>query len=487
MPRPDPTRWDRSLPAGLQDAVNATAAKLGVTAYFAGGEVRDWLLGRESDDLDITVTGSGLAFARALARALQATFVPLSPADDLGRVAGPDLQVDVSGLRAGSRTIEDDLRQRDFTVNAMAVPVGDCREGALIDPENGRKDLQQGRLRLVAADALAADPLRVLRGWRFMAQLDLTPDAPTRAAMLAEAPAMTRCAGERQRVELDKLMATARAAAVIGAMAECGTLWVLFPELEAGVGMAQPASHHLDVFGHSLEALRRMEEIIAAPKRRFRDHETISTYLAPPRVPILLKYAALFHDLGKPATLAERNGRLTYYNHDQTGAKLFGAIAGRLVWSRRDRDRVALLIREHMRPFHLNNARKKQGITPRACLRLAKAAGDDISGLFLLAMADSLAGMGPGKPAGMEDDMDQLFTEVMTVYRERVAPVLTTRPLVNGRELQEIFALAPGPVIGRLLAALQHMQVEDPDLDRETAITRLGEQLPAITHPDHRQ
>ena len=116
-----------------------------------------------------------------------------------------------------------------------------------------------------------------------------------------------------------------------------------------------------------------------------------------------MKYAALFHDLGKPAAQAVRNNRITLYNHDRIGADLLAQIARRCKWRVKDRNSIVLMVKEHMRPFHLNNARNKTGLTPRACLKLVKAAGRDLIGLFLLAMADSLAGRGQGCFKGCMD------------------------------------------------------------------------------------
>ena len=147
-----------------------------------------------------------------------------------------------------------------------------------------------------------------------------------------------------------------------------------------GEGLEQPASHHLDVLGHNLAALSGMEKVIGNPAAYFPDHaELFISYLSSKNRPVLLRWAALFHDLGKPEAHGTKDdGRATFYNHDRVGANLFAKIAGRLRWSRDHLRIVAGLIELHMYPFHLSNAMQKTGITPRACLRLVKAAGDDL-------------------------------------------------------------------------------------------------------------
>jgi poly(A) polymerase len=184
----------------------------------------------------------------------------------------------------------------------------------------------------------------------------------------------------------------------------------------------------------------------------------------------LLKWAALFHDLGKPETHRLVEEKITFYSHDQAGAVIFEAIAERLHWAKDDRHGVAQLIALHMWPFHLSNARLRIGITRKACLRLVKAAGEALPDLFLLAMADSLAGQGAGKPEEMEENLAGLFREVHGVYVEYIQPVLANPPLITGHDLIEAFALEPGPAFKEILDGLVVAQVEGLVADREQAL-----------------
>ncbi len=184
----------------------------------------------------------------------------------------------------------------------------------------------------------------------------------------------------------------------------------------------------------------------------------------------MLKWGALFHDLGKPETHRLVAEKITFYNHDQAGAAIFEVIAERLHWPKDDRNRVARLIALHMWPFHLSNARLRTGITRKACLRLVKAVGDDLTGLFLLAMADSLAGQGVGKPEGMEENLAVLLREVHGVYAEYIQPVFANPPLVTGHDLIAVFSLEPGPIFKDILDGLVVAQVEGLVTDREEAL-----------------
>jgi len=255
-------------------------------------------------------------------------------------------------------------------------------------------------------------------------------------------------------------------------MHENGVLQELLPELYRGLGVAQPSSHHLDVFEHGLAALRHMENVQKEPEKYFPGYgESLYEYLQGGERKSLLKWAALFHDLGKPKThmiREDRGGRITFYNHDKEGARVFEIIADRLKWGKNDRNIVSRFISVHMWPFHLNNARKKTGLTPKAYLRLIKAVGEDFHGLFILAMADSLAGRGTGKPPGMEEDMASLYHEVEAAYCQTIKPVLAKR-LLTGNDLMEMFGLEPGPEFREIFDNLENGQVEGKVQDREQA------------------
>ncbi|MDZ7641043.1 MAG: HDIG domain-containing protein [Desulfurivibrio sp.] len=463
--------------------------------YITGGAVRDWLLGRPSRDLDFTVPAGGIAFARRLAAVLHGSLVILDEGHDLARVVWQDLVLDCGGWREGATTIVEDLKRRDFTINALAVALtvqgGRCRQQPeLIDPVGGWRDLQAGIIRVVYPGALAADPLRLLRAYRFLATLERPASAEAadgeqggwRLAAATEDLIKTASdrhnlagvAAERLRAELDAILVAPRGAAALRGMAAAGLLFAVVPELAAGQGLAQPASHHLDVTGHCLETVACLRAVVAAPEVYFpRDDSPLRTYLAAAAWPdrrCTLFWAALLHDLGKPAACQWRRDRVTFYNHDQLGAELCQQLGRRLRFSRRRLNLLAKLVGHHMWPFHLNNARARQGITPRAALRLWRAVGEDLPGLFLLAMADSLAGRGGGKPPDMEKQLAALYSEVNRLVRQRLEPVLRRPPLLNGHDLQRWCGLSPGPLFKEILDGLQQAQVAGEVRDREQAL-----------------
>lgn len=467
--------WLRHYPSRLRTLLAEVIRAGGAPCYVAGGAVRDWLLGIAAQDLDFAVPAGAIPLARQLAKRLGGAFVLLDAEEEAARVVWQQYCLDFTSFREQSRTIEEDLGRRDFTVNAMAVALAPDGKGlappyTLIDPTGGGADLAARLIRHAAPATFRRDPLRLLRAYRFQATLGFAL-APATVRQIEEERALIReTATERVAYELDRLLATPVAAMVLGDMAASGLLFEVLPELQPGVGMAQPASHHLDVFAHGLRTVACVAEVGADPGRFFPQPTALIDYLADAHHRLHLAWAALFHDVGKPASFALREGRITFYNHDRTGRELFDQAADRLRFSREKRDCIGRLIAHHMWPFHLNNARLKTGITPRACLKLIKAIGAELSGLFLLAMADSLAGEGPGKPAGMEASLAELYGEVMQVYETRIRPVLGGPLLLNGHDLQALFSLPPGPLLGAMLRELEQAQVEGAVRDRQEAI-----------------
>ncbi|MDH5298341.1 MAG: HDIG domain-containing protein [Desulfobulbaceae bacterium] len=457
--------WLALYPAALRQGLAAVVGRLGFPLYPAGGAVRDWLAGNPCRDLDVTVPGGAVACARDLARTLGGAFVPLDEEEGVARVVWQGHEVDFSDFREGTTSIEADLARRDFTVNAMAVAFDPEKGGlaapyTIIDPTGGCEDFRRRLVRATSPGVFRADPLRLLRAYRFVATLGFRLDGDTERLLATEIPLLARVAPERILHELSAIMASARAALAVSMMEESSLLWSIFPELRQGEGMAQPDSHHLDVFAHNRETLRCLEGLLADPAGRFPGHgPEMADYLGSGRRAERLKWAALFHDLGKPACQRLRNGRITFYNHDREGARQFADVGRRLRLSREAIREVCLFIELHMWPFHLNNVRRKSGITPRACLRLVKAVGEELPGLFLLAMADSLAGQGPDKPPGMEAELALLYDQVDRTYRESIKPVLEMERLLTGHDLIARFGLAPGVLVGKILKGLEGAQV----------------------------
>jgi len=451
--------------------------------YIVGGTVRDLLCGRTPADVDCTVASDALGWAREFAALSGGTFVELGREEDAARVVVRGEVFDFSSFRAGARSIEEELALRDLTINALAlrvdglfVPAGapSPENCALLDPLGGLRDLQNGVIRLCGNRALRDDPLRMLRVFRFAATLDFTISEDALKQVQELRRTIARVSGERVAHELDLIMLSRRAYPAFVQLAACGLLFEIIPELRVGVGMKQPASHHLDVFGHQLEALRQMERIQGEPGLFFaRREEVMRSWLKEEKHRCQLLWAALLHDVGKPVTFAlneQKGGRITFYNHDLQGADIISSIGARLRWSRDNAVSASELVANHMRPFFLANNQRQGALSHKACLRLVRKAGESLPALFMLAMADALAGKGEGSPEDMEAELAELFERLWQVRQRDVLPVQTSPPLITGHDLKGILGLTPGPLFREILDHVEEARMEREVSTRKEAL-----------------
>ena len=476
----------QSYPTKLFQLLVQIAGRNGDQIYMVGGTVRDTVLGIPSHDLDVAVADHAVEFAKRLIKELgYGTFVDLcGPEDEAARVVLKGVQVDIAAFREGAGTIEEDLRLRDFTINAMAVPLSQLVDGEaaveLIDPTGGMEDLEAGRIRH-CSQAFVADPVRMLRGYRLCAILGFRMEDETVQAIKKYRSLIGHVAVERTGYELQLIFDSARTTETVRAMGETGLLRELLPELYKGEGLEQPEFHHLDVLNHSFQALEMMEKIIAEPELYFPGMATeIHSYLKKRNNVRCLKWAALMHDIGKPKTRKEpeeKDGRITFYRHDEEGRQIFNHFADYMRWSKAEKDVSGELIAMHMHPFHLCNVQREKPITKRAALKLCRRAESDLVGLFMLAMSDSLASKGEKKPEKMEEELLQLFSSVMKIYDENIKPVLQGPRLLTGNDLINEFSIPPGPQFSVIQDELEAARVEGDVVDRESAVAWVEEYL----------
>jgi len=462
-------------------ALAGLAGERGQRVWLCGGTLRDVLLGRRPPDVDLAADGDALELGRALAGRVEGRFVPLGREFATCRVVTSSGYVDLAGLRAP--TLAGDLAARDFTPNAMALPLAalwdDDPAQGLIDPLGGRKDLAAGLLRPAGPGVLAVDPLRVLRAFRFMATHGLALAPGLAHGLTGRGPGLFRVAPERIATEWLALMAGPGAAKAVRAMDDCQVLTRLVPELAAGRGLAQNPYHHLDVLGHSLACLKAAARLAAGkgPLAGALQSEA-AAYLEPPRRRALFMTAALLHDLGKPPTREPREkGWATFYRHESVGARLARRRCRALGLAKADAAWVGRMVGEHMRPFHLMGAQQRGQLTTRGLRRLLSALEQDLAGVFLMAMADTIAGRGPLRPPEAEGRLLALYQEVARRRDQELAAALAAPPLINGNDLIRALGLGPGREVGRLLGLVREAQLDGEVNDRQAALDLAREAL----------
>jgi len=447
-------------------------------SYLVGGAIRDFVMGRQGGfDLDLAVGGDGFLIAGRLVETagLKATFVPLDR--DLGTArivlhGKEPATVDVVSFKGSG--IMEDLGKRDFTINAMAVSVAEFLDEGLnhiLDPTGGRADIAQGLVRVCSPHSFEDDPLRILRAFRFSAAFGFQISGETLELISKSTRGLADVSPERIRDELFAALACPQSHEALVAMDGCGLTTVILPELEPMKGCVQNFYHHLDVWDHTVATVRGLEDIILSRCACFGDHAgTVLSYLMEepvkgrPRA-ALLKFGAIFHDAGKPATrTVQPGGRVRFFGHEKLSRQIFEERAERLKLAKREIAVIGEWIGGHMRPAMLTG----QTVSRRAMYRIYRTFGLDVIGLLLLYLADLGASQGPARESGDDEDARAAVRSALDRFSEfeetRRAPILT------GRDLMSIFGMESGRYLGSVVKRLAELQGSGEISSREQAI-----------------
>jgi putative nucleotidyltransferase with HDIG domain len=443
-------------------------ATIAANGWLVGGALRDRLLGRETTEFDVILEGDRAAVARQLALRAGGHAFPLSEGFGVWRVVSRQSSWQVDLLPVAGGAIEADLAARDFTINAMAQPLG---SNELVDPFGALADLESRRLRMVSSDTFANDPLRVLRLARFACELSFTIDATTRVAARESAPGLRRVAAERVFYELKRLLSTPDALGGLQELEAVGAIAAVLPELERLRGVDQSHYHHLDVYEHTRAVLAETIALERDPEPVFGDRApAIAAFLAQPFADELtrgqaLRLGALLHDIAKPLTQATgAGGRVTFIGHDARGAEIAREVLTRLRASVHLREHVAALTRHHLRLGFLVHAAPLDRRQIYRYLHETEPVQLDVT---LLSVADRLATRGQDSQRAIQRHVAlarQLVDEAVAwIAAPPQAPV-------RGDELARWLGITPGPEVGRLLRELREASFAGDVQTREEAL-----------------
>ena len=442
--------------------------------WIVGGAVRDAALGRAVADLDLAAAGDPGAVAKAIGAELGEHAFELSAEFGTWRVAaqGHGWQIDVTALRGSG--IEEDLGARDFTIGAVAMSLAGEEP---IDPYGGLADLAAKRLRAVGAESFTGDPLRLLRAARLAAELGLGIELETLELARACAARAADPAGERQLAELRQLVGGPDPLRGLSLLDELGVTGVVLPELETLRGVEQGPNHHLDVYDHTIAVLEHTLEVEGDLERFAGDRAAeVAALLDEPLADEMtrrtaLRFGALFHDIAKPATKAERNGFVGFKGHDEVGAEVIGEVCRRMRASRRLTQHLQGMARHHLRLGFLIPEMPLSRRRVHAYLRATDPVTVDVT---LLTVADRLSARGKGPIASPE-----MVAAHLQLAREMIAAGLDWRrqgpppPLLRGDEIGAELGIEPGPELGNALAELEAAQFAGEVTDREGALRHL--------------
>ncbi len=415
------------------------ADQLGVEAYVVGGLIRNLLLGKASKDVDFVCVGSGIEFARAVAKALGADH-PVTVFRNFGtaRVGHDDFELEFVGARKESYqsesrnphvedgSLQDDQLRRDFTVNALAIAINKDRFGELVDPFRGLKDLEDKILRTPREPDItfSDDPLRMMRAARFAAQLNFDIEPETYAAIQRNAHRLRIVSQERITDELNKIIATDKPSYGFKLLFQSGLLKQFFPEMVALHGVEYVGSRaHKDNFYHTLQVLDNVAQVSGD---------------------LWLRWAAILHDIAKPLTKRyDKEQGWTFHGHEDKGGRMVPGLFRRLKLPMDERMVfVQSLVRLHLRPISL-----VQEVTDSAIRRLLFEAGDATDALMKLCRAD-ITSRNPEKVSRFLKNFDEVEKKMAEV--EEKDRVRNFQPPVSGDEIMAHFGIPPGRVIGEI-------------------------------------
>jgi len=443
--------------------LNSDIFPAGADAYIVGGSIRDILLGRSPADCDIAVPGNPLKFATQMAAKTGGHLITIGKAGrQILRLVSQQYVVDIAPL--GGPTIESDLKQRDFSIDAMAY---DLSSGKIIDPFNGRADLSLKQVRMVSSGVFSQDPIRLLRAFRIAALLGFKIEALTAAAVRTGATLIRQSAGERIRAELFMLFEVSQSHPYLLQMADAGLLSAVFPEIAALKGCRQNQHHAHDVFDHTLQAYHHLERLI----REFRMPPPASEGQADAFITAktagMLKCAVLLHDIGKPpARTVAADGSIHFYGHAKKSADMADAVGSRLKFSRRQKQFLDFIVRNHLRPLSLFTARRNNRLTARGLARFYVKCGDNTPFLLLHALADNQAKKNDPDNA----DFKLFIRDLLLRYFDDFKPVQVKPPLITGTDLIKEFNLTPSPRFKKILAVVEEARLLQKLTTRKEAL-----------------
>ncbi len=478
-------------------------------AFIVGGWVRDRVLGKpvgKKVDIDILTTYEPDLLGKALAQKLNASYFEFEKKSFLikrQKIATVILDLepyyyrfDIAKLNAPpfdeekvKKALKEDLLDRDFTINAMAVSLDDvlslgAKQTFIYDPSGGLNDLEKGVLREVSLENIKKDPVRILRAYRFAAEFELEMSAPLKSFMRENKTLLLKSPKERLSAEIIKIFNNKNSHIAISMLYEDGLLELLIePFKDQKLIQNQGKYHVYPLDKHSIKTLEEMENILYknsyySEKLSNIKEKIINLSFMGKELSMegALKMAALFHDIGKPYTFKEENGKISFIGHDKLGADLIKEHLKKLSFGDDIISFLESLVLNHLRLFYLREALEKNELTDKAIIKLIRDVSKDLShkervyALTLLSVSDALSSKDPEeKLSFLFKVIDKLILELEKEIEEPI------KPLLDGNEIMKILNITPSKEVGLIKEKLLEMQIEGLIKSKEEAIKYLKE------------
>ena len=427
----------------ILDRIGATADRLKTPVFAVGGYVRDFILDRACKDIDFLVLGDVLQFAEEVCRDLRVRHRVVFEKFSTVMVTYRGWRLDFVGARrekydpnsrkpeVEAASMEEDLARRDFTINALAIALRSGNFGRLVDLSDGLKDLRDKVLRtpLEPETIFSEDPLRIMRAIRFATQLDFGIERRTLEAIGTMRERLSIVSQERITDEFWKILQTRKPSIGLRLLYVTKVMDVIFPELSALEGAEQKGRyHHKNILEHTFMVVDGVAEVTADP---------------------VVRFAALVHDIAKPKVKQfDTEAGWTFHGHEDIGSRMVRSIGRRMRLPTEVVNKVAKLVRLHMRPINLTD----DEVTDSALRRLIVHVGEDREDLLTLCRAD-ITSANPKKVKRYLADFDKMVVRMEQVMEKDRLKAFQSP--VRGDEIMELCNLKPGPIVGKLKGAIE--------------------------------
>lgn len=439
--------------------ISKIARRRNIDVWLVGGFLRDVCLARKKDffDFDFCVEKDVLKIVKDFSSRTSSKFIVLDEEQGSYRViikkSGKVYTYDFTLMRGS--TIHEDLSLRDFSINTLALNLNE-RASALIDYFGAQADLKKKLMRVVREEVLPQDPLRILRGFSFMVNYDFRIEAKTQALMTKYKKLLKNVSGERINEELFKIFASTHSYRAIKRLSDLKIIDEFIPHVKEMRGVTQGSYHHLDVWNHSLEALREFELLY---NRQLGKHKEILPYLSQElsqgrsRLQVM-KLASLLHDIGKPIAKRKKGKRTIFYTHEKIGSDLVEEIALVLKLSLRVQEVLKKLIFWHLRPGYLAD---QEPPSQRAIYRFFHDTQEEGASVILVSLSDWRATRGPDTSPGKRRRHERVMLSLVDEYFAKLKEK-PLKKLLDGYDVMKKFNLHPSPLIGKILKSISEEQ-----------------------------
>ena len=432
--------------------------------YLVGGSIRDLFTKHcVFCDRDISIKGAE-NFARKIANKWDGTFIELDSENKIYRVVLPDKInfLDISELQGNN--IEEDLKRRDFTINAIAY---DLANNEFIDVTGGLKDLKNKVLRHIDDKNFEDDPLRILRAFRFYAVTGFKMTIELENALKKYLPLALNPAKERINYEIMKLFGGDFASSALLKMDEFGLLEKIFPCVTEMKKVPPNTHHHLDLFHHVVETVRQIEILYNKISGFEKEHLDAIDFGGFPRINHL-KLAGFLHDIGKFSTWTiEESGRHRFIKHDDVGSKMVVPLLRDLKFFKKQIEYISCMIKNHIYP---SNVIVAPSLNEKVMMRYVRKMGDNVVDNIILAKADRLSARGVDITEEIVNTNISGLDKLLDFYLSKKDSLASLPKLIDGREIMELLNIKPSPKLGEIINAVNEAQFNGDVLTHEDAV-----------------